>query len=69
MFETKPKNKKEAIERINSTIKDCKNWRNWDLNDKDNWRAMVLNLESVKLWIREDVSSKGVWEVKKNVKP
>ena len=69
MFGKKPENKKEAIERLDTTIKDCENHRWWDVNDEGCWQAMVDCLESVKKWIKEDVSYKGVWEVKKNVEP
>jgi hypothetical protein len=68
MYGTKPKNKTEAIQRINSTLKDCKGHKKWDLYDEGNWEAMIKNLEEVKQWLKEDVSFKGVWEVKKNAK-
>lgn len=65
----KADSKKDAISKIDSLLKDCKNWRKWDIEDNGNWNAMVRNLEAVKNWIKEDVDYKGVWEVKKNVEP
>ena len=65
MYDRKPTNKKEALAWLNSVINDCKNHKNWNLYDDACWQAMIDNLKDVKLWIKEDVSYKGIWEVRK----